>query len=95
MIIALGIFTLLLSALFAGLTIGLMSLDLSDLRRKAKDGDKNAVKVLHIRKNSMRLLVTLLLGNATANSFFSILVGDHMTGAIALVLSTVLIFLFG
>lgn len=95
MIILFGFILLLTSALFAGLTIGLMSLDLSALHRKAKMGDKNAIKVLKIRKNSMLLLVTLLLGNAGANSFFSILVGDHLTGALAGIMSTVLIFLFG
>lgn len=95
MTILFGFILLLTSALFAGLTIGLMSLDLSDLKRKAKLGDRNAEKVLHIRKDSMLLLVTLLLGNAGANSFFSILVGDHLTGALAGMISTVLIFLFG
>lgn len=95
MVIALGAVALLLSALFAGLTIGLMSLDISDLRRMEKQGDKNASKVLKIRKHSMLLLVTLLLGNSAANSFFSILVGDNLSGILAVTLSTVLIFLFG
>lgn len=95
MTILLGFILLLTSAIFAGLTIGLMSLDLATLRRKSKLGDKNATKVLRIRKDSMLLLVTLLLGNAAANSFFSILVGDHFSGALAGVMSTVLVFLFG
>jgi metal transporter CNNM len=95
MILFFGLVLLLISALFAGLTIGLMSLDIATLRRKGKQGDKNALKVLRIREDSMLLLVTLLLGNAAANSFFSILVGDHLSGAIAGILSTVLIFIFG
>lgn len=95
MTLLLGFVLLIISGIFAGLTIGLMSLDLSTLRRKSKLGDVNATKVLHIRKDSMILLVTLLLGNASANSFFAILVGDHLNGLYAGIISTVLIFLFG
>jgi CBS domain containing-hemolysin-like protein len=53
MIFIIGLSLLLLSALFSGLTIGLMSLDLSDLRRMAHHGDTNALRILAIRKDSM------------------------------------------
>ena len=56
-----------LSAIFSGLTIGYMSLDKSDLQRKRKLGNKDAAKVLKLRKNVNLLLCTLLLGNVTVN----------------------------
>jgi metal transporter CNNM len=83
------------AALFSSLTIGLMSLDLSTLRRKIKHGDKDAEKVYKIRENGMLLLTTLLLGNAAASSFFAILLGHMLHGVVAGILSTVLLFLFG
>lgn len=59
---------LFLSAAFSGLTIGYSSLNASDLRRKAKLGDKDAVKILKIRSNINLLLCTLLFGNVAVNS---------------------------
>lgn len=83
------------AALFSSLTIGLMSLDLSTLRRKIKHGDKDAEKVYHIRKNGMLLLTTLLLGNAAASSFFAIILGHMLHGFVAGILATILLFIFG
>lgn len=93
--IILAIIFLLLSALFSSLTTGLMSLDLTTLRRKIKHGDKDAEKVYRIRENGMLLLTTLLLGNAAASSFFAVLLGDIFQGVVAGVLSTAFLFLFG
>lgn len=59
---------LFLSAAFSGLTIGYSSLNSSDLRRKAKLGDKDAEKILKIRSNINLLLSTLLFGNVAVNS---------------------------
>jgi metal transporter CNNM len=95
MLFLVGLVLLLLSALFSGLTIGFMSLDLTTLKRMAKHGDKNAHAILSVRADSMLLLTTLLLGNAAVNSSFAILVGNNLTGLIAGTLSTVLIFIFG
>ncbi len=93
--IILAIICISFSALFSSLTIGLMSLDLSTLRRKIKHGDKNAEKVYKIRENGMLLLTTLLLGNAAASSFFAILLGDMLHGVVAGILATILLFIFG
>jgi len=85
-----------LSALFAGLTIGLMSLDLFDLRQKVKDGDPRAVKVLKVRENSNLLLSTLLLSNNAVNVAISILVAHIIPGGIlAGFIATAVTFLFG
>ena len=93
--ILLAIICISFSALFSSLTIGLMSLDLSTLRRKIKHGNTDAQKVYEIRENGMLLLTTLLLGNAAANSFFAILLGDTVHGFLAGILATILLFLFG
>lgn len=93
--ILLAIISISFSALFASLTIGLMSLDLSTLERKIKHGNKDAEKVYRIRKNGMLLLTTLLLGNAAGSSFFAILLGDMFNGVVAGIASTILLFLFG
>ena len=84
-----------LSAIFSGLTIGMFTLDVSDLERKAKNGNKKAIKVLRIRKNGNMLLCTLLISNSLVNSALSQVIGDSFNGVMGLILSTVLIFLFG
>lgn len=84
-----------LSALFSGLTLGLMGLDVHELKRKAKLGNKDAEKVLPLRENGNLLLSTLLLGNVAVNAALSIFLGSIATGVIAGILATVLIFLFG
>ena len=44
------IFLVFLSGLFSGLTLGLLSLDKNELKRKISLGDKEAKKVYPIRK---------------------------------------------
>lgn len=89
------IFLILLSAVFSGLTIGMFTLDVSDLERKAKNGNPKAKKVLQIRRNGNLLLCTLLIGNSLVNSALSQSIGDEFSGAAALIVSTAVIFLFG
>jgi metal transporter CNNM len=93
--IAIAIICILFAALFSGLTIGLMSLDLSTLKRRMEHGDKDAERIYHIRQDSMFLLTTLLLGNAAANALFSIVVGDLLGGLWAGIVATASIFLVG
>jgi len=83
------------SALFSGLTLGLMGLDVHELKRKAKLGDKNAIKIYPIRKHGNLLLATLLLGNVGVNSALSVFLGSIATGVVAGIVATALIFLFG
>lgn len=84
-----------LSALFSGLTLGLLSLDSHTLKRRAKLGDEDARAIYPIRKNGNLLLTTLLLGNVTVNTTLSIFLGSIITGVVAVVVATALIFLFG
>lgn len=83
------------SALFSGLTIGLMKLSLGELRRKAKLGNKNALAILPLRQRGNLLLVTLLLGNVALNVIISILLGNVASGLVATLAATGLIVIFG
>ncbi len=90
----LGVIILLfLSGLFSGLTISYMGLDIGNLNRLAKQGNKDAEKVLEVRSSGMRLLTTLILGTNLTNAFATVLIGDKFGSIIAGLLSTVLIFI--
>ncbi|NQT50011.1 DUF21 domain-containing protein [Candidatus Kuenenbacteria bacterium] len=84
-----------LSALFSGLTLGLLSLDRSELERKMSMGDKRAKKVYAVRKRGNLLLCTLLLGNVAVNSVLAIFLGNITSGVVAGFSATGLILIFG
>lgn len=83
------------SALCSGLNVALMSLDVADLRRKAKLGDARAKRVLPLRKNIHLSLAGILLVNVAAVSITSIVLEHVFNGAIAVLSSTLLIVIFG
>lgn len=88
-----------LSALFSGLTLGLLGLDVVGLEIII-GGDNEIVKkaakdILPIRKRGNLLLCTLLLGNVATNSLLSILMANMTSGLIGFFTSTILIVLFG
>lgn len=89
--IALGL--VILSALFSGLTLGLMGLNVHDLKRKADLGDEDAAAIYPIRKDGNLLLTTLLLGNVAVNTVLAVLLADFASGLIASLIATSLIFL--
>lgn len=89
------IFLVLLSGLFSGLTLGLLSLDKNELKRKISFGNKEAEKVYAIRKRGNLLLCTLLLGNVGVNSALSIFLGSITSGFAAGLTATGLIVIFG
>jgi metal transporter CNNM len=82
-----------LSAIFSGLTLGLMSLDTHSLRRKMKAGNRDALKVYEVRKDGNLLLTTLLLGNVAINAVVSIILGDIFGGVVAGFIATAVIFI--
>ena len=84
-----------LSGLFSGLTLGLLSLDKNELKRKISLGNKEAKKVYPVRKKGNLLLCTLLLGNVGVNSALAIFLGDLASGVIAGFTATGLIVIFG
>lgn len=84
-----------LSALFSGLTLGLMGLDVHALKRKARLGNKRARAILPIRERGNQLLTTLLLGNVLVNSVIAVFLGSITGGLVASILATALIFVLG
>ena len=90
----------LFSALFSGLTLGLMSLDPSGLEIVMANSDDprmaSAAKAIYpIRLNGNLLLCTLLLGNVGVNSLLSIIMADLSNGLVGFLVSTSVIVLFG
>lgn len=86
---------IILSGLFSGLTLGLFSLNLDELDRKARLGDKYAITLFKIRQKSNFLLCSLLLGNVAVNSTLAIFLGSVASGLVAGFISTGLIVIFG
>ncbi|XP_013064077.2 metal transporter CNNM4-like [Biomphalaria glabrata] len=90
---------ILLSGLFSGLNLGLMSLDQTELKIIGKVGseqEKNwAKRIGPLRKRGNFLLCTLLLGNVIVNSSFTILFENMTSGLTAVVISTIGIVIFG
>ena len=89
------LFLIALSALFSGLTLGLMGLSLHDLKRKADVGDRNAARVLTVRRRGNLLLTTLLIGNVAVNAVLSLFLGSLTGGVVAGLAATGLIVVFG
>jgi metal transporter CNNM len=96
-VLALGL--IVASAVFSGLTLGYLSLELSALTVIAEAGAEPergyAKKIIPLRKNGNLLLCTLVIGNVVVNSFLSILMADMTSGPKGLLISTVLIVVFG
>jgi metal transporter CNNM len=95
LLIAVSVVLILLAALFSGLNLGLMSLDIFELKRKSDLGDKDAAKVYRVRSRGNLLLVTLLTGNVAVISILSIVLDSVYHGVVAAILTTVLITIFG
>ena len=83
------------SAVCSGLNIAVMALDMGELRRKAKLGNKAAARVLPLRRNSHLTLASILLTNVAAVSATSLVLDQRFNGWIAGLLSTLLIVIFG
>jgi metal transporter CNNM len=83
------------SAVCSGLNIALMSLETADLRRKAALGNKDAQRVLPLRKNTHLSLAAILFTNVSAVSASSLVLEHHLNGFLAGAISTVLIVIFG
>ncbi|MEI6480928.1 MAG: CNNM domain-containing protein [Candidatus Saccharibacteria bacterium] len=90
-----AIFLVGMSAICSGLNLSLMSLDLADLKRKAKLGDKRAKAVLPLRRNSHLSLVSILFTNVAVISTTSLTLEHRFSGLVAGIASTLLIVIFG
>lgn len=83
-----------LSAICSGLNVALLSLHLSDLKRKAKLGDVRAKKVLPFRKNSHLTIAAIVFTNVAVISANSLVLDTKLSGLAAGLLSTFLIVVF-
>jgi metal transporter CNNM len=86
---------ILAAAICSGLNIAVMSLDVSDLKRKALLGNIQAKKVLPFRQKTHLVLASILLTNVAAVSATSLVLSRLVNGWIAGALSTLLIVVFG
>ncbi|KAI9292920.1 DUF21-domain-containing protein [Neoconidiobolus thromboides FSU 785] len=94
------IFLVALGGLLAGLTLGLMSLDKTNLQILSNSQDEQqrrwALRILPIRENGHLLLVTMMLANTLTNMSLPILIESMFgSGLSAVIISTILILIFG
>jgi metal transporter CNNM len=82
------------SAICSGLNVALLSLDLQDVRRKAKLGNRDAKRALKIRKKVHFYLAGILLTNVMFASGASVVLGDALSGLYAVIVSTILLVTF-
>jgi len=83
------------SAIFSGMTLGLFGLGRLRLEIEAEANNKEAIKILKIRRDSNFLLTTLLWGNIGVNVLIALLTDSILTGASAFLFSTFGITCFG
>eukprot|EP00668_Euglena_longa_P004283 GGOE01005020.1.p1 GENE.GGOE01005020.1~~GGOE01005020.1.p1 ORF type:complete len:535 (-),score=147.46 GGOE01005020.1:527-2110(-) len=92
-------FLICFSAIFSGLTLGLMGQDITQLTVLANSAApcerRWANKVLPVRKKGNLLLCTLLLGNVMVNAALSIFMSEMTGGLLGLLASTFFIVVFG
>lgn len=83
------------SAVCSGLNVSLMSLNIAELKRKAKLGNVNAKKVLPLRSNTHLTLAAILLTNVAAVSATSLVLESVLFGLLAGLITTLLMVIFG
>ena len=83
------------SAIFSGLNLAYFSMSRLRLEIQVANGDKAAIRILKLRKDSNFLLTTILWGNVGINVLLTLLSNSVMTGMVAFVFSTVVITLGG
>lgn len=105
--IGLAILLAFLSAVFSGLTLGLMVIDVVQLQILIQTAEKQpdcpiarreakrAKRIYSLRKDGNFLLVTLLISNVSVNSAFSIIASDLTSGLVGFLMSTSIITILG
>ena len=83
------------SALFSGLNLAVFSLSQLRLRIDAGNGDRDAIRVLALRKNSNQVLSTIIWGNVGTNVFLTLLSDSVLLGISAFAFSTFAITVLG
>lgn len=83
------------SALFAGLNLAVFKPSRLRLEAEAADGNRDAVRVLALRRDANGALATIIWGNVSVNVLLTLLSNSVFTGVGAFLFSTVFITFFG
>ena len=83
------------SAIFSGLNLAVFNISKLRLEVAAAGGNRDAVELLALRKDSNLTLATVLWGNVTINVLLTLLSDSVLAGLGAFVFSTIVITLFG
>jgi len=83
------------SAMFSGMNLALFSISRLRLEVEATLGNRDASKILNMRKDSNFLLTTVLWGNVGINVLLTLLSNSVLTGISAFFFSTVIITIIG
>ncbi len=83
------------SALFSGLNLAVFSVSPLRLQIAADGGNKDAARVLELRKNANQILATIIWGNVTTNVALTLLSDSVLAGVAAFVFSAFAITLLG
>jgi len=83
------------SAMFSGLNLALLGVSRLRLEVEASNGNRDAAKILELRRDFNFLLTTVLWGNVAINVLLTLLSNSVMAGLTAFFFSTVLITFFG
>ncbi|HZM64125.1 MAG TPA: CNNM domain-containing protein [Candidatus Saccharimonadales bacterium] len=82
------------AAICSGLNVAFMSLNIADLKRKAKLDNTYAQRLLPLRRNAHLTLAAILLTNVAAASATPLVLDTSVNGVVAGVLSTLLLVVF-
>src|SRR5689334_6032069 len=82
------------SAMFSGLNLAALSIPRLRLELEANAGNRDAQKVVELRRDSNLLLCTIVWGNIATNVVLTLLSESIMTGLVAFFFSTFVITLF-
>jgi hypothetical protein len=81
--------------MLSGLNLAFFTISKLELQLEVAKGNKQAHRVLALRKDANFLLVTILWANVAVNVLLALLSGSVMTGITAFLFSTVVITVFG
>src|SRR5260370_30459163 len=84
-----------LSALFSGLNLAIFSLSQLRLQIEIDGGNKDAARILDLRRNSNQVLATVIWGNVGSNVFLTLLSDSILAGLGAFFFSAVCVPLLG
>ena len=82
------------SAMLSGLNLACFSISRLQLEIETSENNKDAIKVLNLRKDSNFLLTTVLWGNMGSNTLLALLSGSVLGGVAAFLFSTVFLTIF-